>query len=247
MIKNETIRTIVSFFVLTLFFCGAMSSAAFALSLPFTTEPISEADKTVLTSRLRVNLVESEPPRRPIYCFAVRDDGVIAVATRDSENQTVSVYDQDGIFLYSFHFHCGGAYGLAWDGERLAVFLVRSDLLVIYNADGSVQELWKIPYTAENHRIENAMCTTTKYQIGDTTYELKNPKGILKLLPETHTQLVITDSDGQPQLFYDVSGEERVRVIARVAIFFVAGIVCLLVTLEAGKQVRGKKEKNTYG
>ena len=54
--------------------------------------------------------------------------------------------------------------------------------------------------------------------------------------------LVITDSAGQPQLFYDVSGEERVRVIARVAIFFVAGIVCLLVTLEAGKQVRGKKE-----
>ncbi len=224
-----------------------MSSAAFALSLPFTTEPISEADKTVLTSRLRVNLVESEPPRRAIYCFAVRDDGVIAVATRDSENQTVSVYDQDGKFLYSFHFHCGGAYGLAWDGERLAVFLVRSDLLVIYNADGSVQELWKIPYTAENHRIENAMCTTTKYQIGDTTYELKNPKGILKLLPETHTQLVITDSAGQPQLFYDVSGEERVRVIARVAIFFVAGIVCLLVTLEAGKQVHGKKEKNIYG
>ena len=107
MTKNETVRTIVSFFVLTLFFCGAMSSAAFALSLPFTTEPISGADKTVLTSRLRVNLVESEPPRRPIYCFAVRDDGVIAVATRDSENQTVSVYDQDGKFLYSFHFHCG--------------------------------------------------------------------------------------------------------------------------------------------
>ena len=136
---------------------------------------------------------------------------------------------------------------MAWDGERLAVFLVRSDLLVIYNADGSVQELWKIPYTAENHRIENAMCTTTKYKIGDTTYELKNPMGILKLLPETHTQLVITDGAGQPQLFYDVSGEERVRVIARVAIFFVAGIVCLLAALEAGKQVRGKKEKNTYG
>lgn len=220
-----------------LLFCSVLCAAACADAVAFSTVPLSDPQRSEVAVRLDVRVLKTEPARRALVGFAVRGDGALALGSGDSDSKTISVYDPDGGFLYALRLTETGSYGIRWAGETLMVCLVRANMLISLDAEGRLLDAQEILGTQDNLRAIEAACSVTKLQLGDTSYELQNPKGSALWSLGSYSQLVITDGTGQTRLFYDISGSQRAKWIAICVGAGLLASACML----AAAELRGRK------
>ena len=200
-----------------------------AMNIGFSTELLPEDDMNTLLKNVNISMLADEPPKKTIECFAVNEDGVIAIGYSSSENKTVCIYTSDGVFQYGYSFKCSGNFGIELDKSVLKIYLVRSDIAIAVNSVGEVESILKIQNTSENNSYWNDCVFSTRRKIGDTEYFLKNDMGILNVFASSYSQLITTNKYGEESIIYDVNSAQFSNML--VVVGGVVVFICLVVTV----------------
>lgn len=195
-----------------------------AVNTGFSTEELT--DKDTFVKNVDVCVLDSAPEKKAIVCFDVNESGMIAIGHNGSDTKIISIYNLDGGFLYGYEFNCTGDFGVEWDNENLIIYFVRSDVALEINSTGEIESVLKIKDTIENNSYWNKQVFSTKRTINDKEYLLKNDMGFLNLFASSYSQLIITDSNGQTNVFYDVNSEQLTKtLIIFIGVLLFVGIV----------------------
>lgn len=211
----------------------------FAMNTGFSTESLSENDTGTFLKNVNISVLADEPQKKAIECFAVNENGVIAIGCSDSENKTVCIYTSDGDFQYGYSFECSGNFGIELDRNILIIYFVRSDVAVAVNPVGEVESILKIQNTPENNSYWNNCVFLTRRKIGGTEYTLKNDMGVFNLFASSYSQLITTNANGEESIIYDVSSTQCSNMIA--VFIGVLLFICLVVAVVIWQFIKLKR------
>ncbi len=238
------------FFVVVVFvLSAALPKTANAMNTGYLARPMSldEVD-------YEFNLITEPTAHHPIVCWAVSEEGLIAIGTeRLIGRKTVSVYDTDMNFLYGYTFTATSAFRIAWDGPNVIVYFVRGNCGFALSSEGKIVEAVKIdPYSTEYTRYSMELDAATK-QIGGNRYCARNDFIPFNVLSLAYSRLYRTDVTGETVLLYDAQTEFLLELLIYGATFigFWAIIIIMVVkqivkgaTENAKKKVDGKRQPN---
>lgn len=189
-----------------------------AMNTGFSTERMSEEAVNTVLESINLSMLTDEPPRRPIKCFAVNEEGTIAVGSSRDNNRTVCIYNSDGVFQYGYSFENYGSFGIELDKNVLNIYLVRSDIAISVNSAGEIEDVLKISNTSENNTYWNQHVFSRRRKVGDAEYVIKNDTGILNAFDSSYSQLVVIDKNGEERMIYDVSADKIANMIVAVVV-----------------------------
>lgn len=210
-----------------------------AMNTGFSTELLPEDDINRLLKNVNISMLADEPPKKTIECFAVNEDGVIAIGCSSSENKTVCIYTSDGVFQYGYSFKCSGNFGIELDKSVLNIYLIRSDIAIAVNSVGKVESVLKIQNTSENNSYWNDCVFSTRRKIGDTEYFLENDMGILNLFASSYSQLITTNKSGEENIIYDVNSAQFSNMVVVVGVIV---FICLVVAVVIWQFIKLKRD-----
>ena len=216
-----------SIFLLLLMAFGQIP--ANALNTGFSTESLEQDDINTLLKNTNISVLTEEPSKKPIDCFDVDEDGLVAIGCSNHEKKTICVYTNDGTFLYGYTFKSNGDFGIEIRKSLLNIYLVRSDVSITLNPKGEVESILKIQNTSENNAYWNNYVFLSKRKIGDTEYALENDMGFLNFFASSYSQIVITNEKGERSIIYDVNDEH----LFNMAFLFIGcgAFVCTVIIL----------------
>ena len=222
---------------------------AMAMETGFVTEEVSEEDKEKFKNKRTFTLVTLEPEKESIICFAVSDDGLIALGIDKFSlisKQAVYIYNSDGEFQYGYTFDDYGAFGIEFNGDCLDIYFVRSELIYTVDRSGEIVNIRRAPSSRENSKYYIDVVDSTTKKIGETTYTIRNDLGAFRnLFTTSYSQVVLTNGDVE-NIIYDVSeihsSRQTVNYIVLFVVFMAAGIIIIVLWLkEIYKYYKNKK------
>ena len=193
-----------------------------AVNSGFSTAALSDVDINTVLKNVNISAVSEELQKRAVECFDVNENGLIAVGCGDSEIKTVGIYTSDGAFQYGYSFKCNGSFGVELADDLLNIYIVRSDVGISVNRDGSVVSVFKIQNTAENDLYLRENIFSVVKKCGDTEYVVKNPNGLSLLFGSSYSQLVAVNKSGESDIIYSVDSSQiygRIALVAGIALF----------------------------
>ena len=141
-----------------------------AVNTGFSTESMPENEMSSFLKNTIVSILNTEPERKPIDCFDINENGVIAIGSSDFENKTICIYSNNGQFLFGYRFKCNGEFGVEFAKNDLVIYFVRSNVAMAVNHMGEVVEIQEIQNTPENNSYWNNHVLSNSRKIGDTEY-----------------------------------------------------------------------------
>ena len=225
--------------IFSLFLIVVGGEEVLAINTGFATELLPEDDMNTLLKNINISMLADEPPQKAIECFAVNEEGAIAIGCSSSENKTICIYASDGVFQYGYSFRCSGRFGVEFGENVLNIYLVRSDIAITVNSVGEVDSILKISNSSENNSYWNKCIFSTRRKIGDIEYVLKNDMGIFNLFASSYSQLIITNQYGEERIIYDVNSVQfsnAVVVVSGIVVF-----ICLVVAVVARQFIKLKR------
>ena len=209
--------------------CGSNISVYAMETQGFETEEMSINDIELFLGNVNLFLLNAEPSKKPIKCFDVNEQGMIAIGTQEGSNKTIAIYSEAGIFQYGYRFQTDGSFGVELSNEELKIYFVRSDVAVSINLLGEIQYVSRICDTSENNTYWNRYVRATSRSVGEYQYVLKNDVGILGIFASTYSQLYRTDSLGNEQLIYNANSIQFFNIL--IMFFGILVFVCIVVTV----------------
>lgn len=218
--------SIVAFLCLYFIFSISVSAS----SAEFVFEEIPEEDTVRIINLLDISMLDTEPPIKPFNHFDVSDDEMV-VLCRDSigSNKEIVVYDTNMIFQYGYTFKDEGSIAAFWNGQDLNVYLIRGSFLFSVTPDGEITGVVKIPYTENNNMMSNILINRRTCKVNDKKYTAKNDMGVLNLFAFSYSQISVTDEDGNTEILYDASSNQKAKYIAFIIIAFSSVVLTLLI------------------
>ncbi len=222
--------------VMVLFLFAFQGSFVFASDIGFTTEPmVGDAAEEFLSA---IELVgrNNEIKDRPIQCFDVSDDGLIAVGFKYSGWKIINVYTSTGVLKYGYQFKTPGDFGVEWGGNVLYIHFVRSDIALAVDESANVLHVSKIEQTSENNAYWYHILGSKECVVGNTRYTLENSMGPLNLIISTYSKLVIESADGGRTVIYDAGQAHMVRTILIITAVCLFVMVCIILLIREIKR-----------
>lgn len=185
-------------------------------------------NKTIKTS---FDFLKKEPPQKPIECFSVSEDNKIAIGASSNENRYVSIYDENGNYLYGYSFNDEGTFGVEWEQSELLIILVRCGLIVKINHKGNIVRIDQIENTVDNSiYLHNNVFAKSKIVNGNK-YELNNDMGILNIFASKYSTLAKTNLDGVQTVIYDVHNDYLILLLVSIigAVLFITIAITVLI------------------
>lgn len=196
-----------------------------AMNTGFSTETLNTDTENILLNNLSISLITEEPINKPIVCFDVNDAGMIALGLRTHDKKTICVYNENG-FQYGYEFNDSGSFGIEWDETNINIYLIRSDVIVSVNPLGKIEEVFKVQNTFENNSYQNHSIFSTKRIVGNRIYTIQNDMGILNIFASSYSQLVVTESNDEEKIIYDINKAQMLKTILMIiGVIVFAGIV----------------------
>lgn len=157
---------------------------------------------------LAIELLLEEPPKKPLSCFAVNSNHMIAIGHSEWLKHIVCVYNASGEFQYGYRFNSdGGSFYVDWDEENVVVYLLRCDEAIEMDANGKVLNVAEVLDTADNSDYRYEHLIPNKKTVGDIQYYGKNEG--LSPISSDYAMLVAKDPYGKEIVIYDASAEKR--------------------------------------
>lgn len=183
-------------------------------------ETVPQEEKEALLGENPVRLLREKTGEWSITCFAVSEDGRIAVGFQPFDEGVVYICDENGAFLYGYSFSCAGNYAISFDGENLTICFYRSNLVWTIDPNGNMVDVQRIG--------TGTIYKPTQLQSGSRCYKLARE---IRLDDEEYARLVVTDKNGTERIVYDVTTEHNAKVIFLYALIvgLVIGFVCILI------------------
>ena len=205
-----------------------------AMNTGFSTEELSEETKTTFVSNINISPLKAESTKRGIQCFDVNEQGMIAIGQNTSERKTVCVYSNEGVFQYGYAFNCTGDFGVEWDGVKLNIYFVRSDIIISLDPDANIVDIEEVQNTIDNNTHRNRLLYSDTRMVGNTTYLIRNDMGVLNWLATSYSQIVVKDSDGTETIIYDMNARQLTGMIILICLVFV---IFSIAVVAIGRQV----------
>lgn len=206
MSKRMIVRILCIFVIL-----GACTLTVQAKVLGFTTQTPSDTKKNDIISSLGLEQIGNDSYNGGICGFDVNEDGSYALAFGSGSNCTVQVYDPDGMFLYGFKFRSDGDYSIGFHGDALAIFLLRSNLILLYDANGMCIDVQEVISSPSNLLHARELLNRTCENVDGRKYMLEQDTD----LGDTYSRFVIVHENGEKTVLYDYSANHAVgQVIA---------------------------------
>ena len=217
----------VCFFCFVLVFVVIISFAlcANAMTLDFETDIVSEEDRVEIIKNIDLQLVREEKAVAPIRCFDVHPDGRYALAFSENGRSDVFVYDAHGVFLYGYTFNPSGAYAIQFRGDFLELYLVRGDVIAVYDPAGNCVEVQNVISTEQNNLKVRELLDRSYKEVAGKKYVLERNWD----LGDSYSRFSVVDEYGEKTTLVDVSVENGARqfmLIAYIVIIF-AVVICL--------------------
>lgn len=199
-----------------------------AVNTGFDTNDLPDERKHSCLSYIDLSLTNNEPAKKPIDCFAVNEDGLIAVGYSNLfENKTICVYTSDGVFQYGYTFKDMGTFRLEWDNKNLNIYLVRGGIIVSVTPSGEVVDVLEIQDTKSNNEYSNELFYSTKRKIGNTEYSIESDIGaFLDFFTPLYSRIVITNENGEKSIIYDVNDELLFNMVLNITGFSAMFCLC---------------------
>lgn len=195
------------------FLFAATVTRVSAMNTGFSTEELSEKDRSTFVSNINISTLKEEPAERAIQCFDVSENGLIAIGQDSIDGKVLCVYSSDGKFQYGYAFNCRQSFGVEWAGEDINIFFVRSDVLVTVNPEGEILDIAKVQNTTENNTYWNHAIRSTERTSGDTKYTIRNDMGILNVFSPSYSQLIATKLTAEETILYDVNSVQFAKTL----------------------------------
>lgn len=231
-------------FCLILFVNMIITSSA--VNTGFSVKPKPKEDADNFISNIGIVFLTEEPTKKAIDNFAVNSEGMIAIAQTKTNVATVCVYSDEGAFQYGYTFHCEGSFYVEWDENNVNIFFVRSDNIITLDSEGALLDIAEVENTKDNNSYVNNVLLKSKYTVGDKEYSIKNNMGPLSLLAFSYSQVVVTDSNGESRIIYDVNSLQFIKTILIIVGVGTFAFVCIFGVIkqlekEAERQRAAKK------
>ena len=224
-----------------LIFLLANAVGAVTTNMGFTTESLSEDDINTVLKNLNISILTEEPPKKSIQCFDVNENGLIAIGCNNSDNnKTVCIYTSNGDFQYGYSFKTNGNVGVELHENILMIYLVRGGIAISIDSMGEIKSVCKIQKTTENTSYWNNYVYLTNREVDGNKYTIKNKMGIFNIFASSYSQLVVTNTNGEDRVIYDVSSIQFSNTI--VAFIGVLVFVCLVVSLIIWRCIKLKRD-----
>lgn len=236
-------KRIYVFFVVILLVCVFSGNrSVYAMETTgFVTKELSMDEIEEYLNYVNISKFSMEPEKRPIECFDVNENGMIAIGTEDKIDKKVCIYSDDGNFQYGFRFKTYGSFGVEWDNELLNIYFVRSDVSVSINQAGEIKNIEKICDTWENNSYWNYFVEARSRNVGEYQYVLKNDIGILGILTTDYSQLYKIDSFDNELLIYDVNSYQLFHILT---IFIGVVVLVCFAVIRIAKEIKKLQREN---
>lgn len=220
-------RYLVAVALFLFFLCGS-SLAVFAMNTGLETEIAPEEKFEEMQADIK--FITEEPKKESFSCFAVNEEGRIAIAFRKMHGTIkVRVYDKNGNFQYGYNTDFEQGVDIEWDGNNLLLYLARSSYAISINEKGEVQEVRCILNTIENNSYIYNL-SRSKYNIDTEKYVARGPLGAISTLTESYSQIIVTDAQGEENTIYNASQNWLLRALI-VLLVVIAIIVTVIIGL----------------
>ncbi len=227
--KNKKYYLFLTIVLLIVIFASVIEVKA--INTGFSTEELSEEDKTTFLSNISLSLIKEEPAQKAIECFDVNSNHAIAIGQETiGRRKTISVYSNEGVFQYGYTFNSSGSFGVEWDEENLNIYFVRSDVIISLDSDGNVLGIKAVVDTRDNNSHRNAMLYSDERIVGETTYLIRNDMGILNWVATSYSQILTIDDTGYERIIYDVNSMQlsnMIVTISFISVFLLIAIVSI--------------------
>lgn len=155
-----------------------------------------------------------------ICSFDVSEDGEVVLAL---DNHTILVYNSDFVLTNAYRFFSYGSYYCFWEGDHIAVHLVRSDGIIFFSKDLSEHWIARLDGSKEARSFISSLQYKESEQVGGATYSLVQPEGFLGLFAGyEYDQLICTEASGAVKTIYTTG-----KSYSSSAVFTLA-ILCLM-------------------
>lgn len=171
---------------------------------------------------LDISVFYHNESERLIKCFDVNENGFYAIGCKDN---TIHIFNSDGIFQYGYRFTIDGTYGIDLKENNIIIYLGRSNTAVEVNSAGECVAAETIHFSKD--MVDNIINRTYK-QIENTHYYLERDIGIFN---GDYSRLVKNDETGNQIILYDVTTLGYFAGICHyllLSIFPIAGIVFII-------------------
>lgn len=168
------------------------------------TEPLSAESLDV---HGKITMMEQMVDGLKIECFAVSEQGLIAVGSAgSSDTKYIGIYDGTGSYQYGYICQVSGTYALDWDGDNLLFYSGgKEQKLFSVNPDGVVESVEKVTSDSKNDSYVQWVMRASKKVYGDKTYKLCNRDSYSIFDQRAYSQLILVDADGKETLIYDAN------------------------------------------
>ena len=214
-----------------------------AVETGFVTEELSNERITELVQFIRLTPLSEEPEIESMDCFAVSENGLVAVGYDGEKAKIISVYNGDGEFQYGYRFNSHGSFEIAWSEDDIIIYFWREAELVAVDASGSIQEVLAVPEDIKENDTRLKQLEANEKTIGEKTYRLQNDMGLLDYFAFSYSQLIVTQADGREVVFLDTTHAYMPTAIWSMAIrvfVFVSVPTAIFVVLKRRKRCKNQ-------
>lgn len=178
-----------------------------------TSMPEDSVDRFLASTQLSVS--ETQVNGKMITSFDISESGWIALGLHGSPEKIICVYDEQGDFQYAYTFTCYGDFGVEWMGDNLAICLVRSDVIAVFDRDANCVEMAQIDTASSENSINNYAywrneIFSDRREVNGNVYTLESSLGFFRV---ANSMLKVTYSDGTARILYDASDYEIAGII----------------------------------
>ncbi len=168
-------------------------------------EHLPENEKNSFISNVNIRLIKEEPTKRRIECFDVSDKEMIVIAQKETNNNTVCVYSNNGMFQYGYVFNNEGSCAVEWNGNDINIYFLRGGLVATVNNAGEIVRVLKLQNTIEYYDYLNQVIYSEKRMIGNNEYVLENDLGVFNAFASTYSTIVMKETLGNKKVLYDAT------------------------------------------
>ena len=172
--------------------------------------PIVGEDGIAILEEEVLDVVDPGNMQDPIRCFAVSEDGRVAIGTQNASNAKVLILDVDGNILSAYAFDCGSEFGVLFLNNDLAIYYNRSKRIVLYDAEGNAKAAYAIPSSAECAELAIHIMEATQIERNGIMYRLERD---IKFDDREYCRLIKYDDTQQRTVLYDVTPFHNLRVV----------------------------------
>lgn len=189
----------------------------------YTTEAVSEQEKIDFLKPLNFRKSETEFKDYPISCFAISEDGLIALGFNAGEEAKINIYNLEGRFLYGYRFTNNGSTLVTFfEGEALSLFWGKRNYIASFDSEGNCIQLRKAINTNQTaDAYDSDRWRPAKGTVGNMKYYAEGNG-----LSNKFSRFTVEDSSGKRIVIYDATEEISSRnVVTCVALISVAALI----------------------